>query len=121
MTITEFLLARIEEDEAIARDRPNSAQIHYSGCYYYNYSLDANWECDCDDDGEGTKRLLAECAAKRAIIALHRPITQYWWPEQVPVEVCEMCDDERWECETIRALASVYSGHKDYNWRGWGL
>lgn len=109
MTITEFLEARIAEDEAIARDRPNSAQIHYSGCYYYNYSLDAGWECDCDEDGAGTRRLLAECAAKRAIINNSADAQPGYM------------DDPHWngfnDCHesALYSLAAVYASHPAYD------
>lgn len=95
MTITEFLEARIAEDEAAARDRTQSAYIHTSGCYYYDYTLDAGWFCDCDEDGEGTARVLAECKAKRAIID---------------------CLDNDWYGipYVVRILAAVYADHPAY-------
>lgn len=129
MTITEFLLARIEEDEKVAReclepknlvpysdDRIPAIKPEEWGDLVDNY-LGGPMGTHCAR--HDPLRVLAECAAKRAIIALHRPIEQLWWPEQVPVEVCKMCDEERWECETILALASVYSLHPDYKWREW--
>ena len=71
-------------------------------------------------------RVLAECAAKRRIIALHevqvdedggstkdgRHDTLYW---------CATCDEDRgygcWiqpGCQTLRILAAVYADHPDY-------
>jgi hypothetical protein len=67
--LKEFILARVAEDELVARQRPSYAQIHSSGCYYYDYTLDAGWFCDCDEDGAGSRRLLAECDVKRRIVA----------------------------------------------------
>jgi hypothetical protein len=116
VTITEFLLARIAEDEADARDRSMSAPIHYPGCYYYNYSLDANRFCDCDEDGDSTKRVLAECAAKRAIIEQHRE-SRFFARHQGCV-VCRTGSGPllpvEYPCPTVRALAAVYKDHPDY-------
>jgi hypothetical protein len=100
MTITEFLEARIAEDEAIARDRPASAPIHYTGCYYYSYSLDSGWFCDCDEDGKASARLLAECAAKRAIIKAFDPQS----PDLDPYVGRDV----------IAMLAAAYKDHPDY-------
>lgn len=89
MTITEFLLARIAEDEDVARvfDDVKPRYYEVSGMepspeYVTVYVSPA--------------RVLAECAAKRAIV------------------------DARHEDDTcIRILAAVYSDHPDYNkaWR----
>lgn len=89
MDLIEFLLARIAEDET---DAANSY-----------------------DDSE---RLLAECAAKRAIVAAHPVVIQLWWDEQCEIEVCETCQadsyPDQWPCPTIQALAAVYAAHPDY-------
>lgn len=113
MTITEFLLERIAEDEAVARDRPMDAYIHESGCYYYNYTLDANWHCDCDEDGKGSARILAECAAKRAIVAMAADECGY-----VTIGDWSSCSDgcpERIMNSVIRTLAAAYANHPDYD------
>lgn len=84
MTITEFLEARIAEDEARAK-------------YVSEYG---------DTGGLFTPtRVLAECAAKRAIIAEH-----------APVDPCDAHDAmfSTITCDTIRALAAVYADHPDY-------
>ena len=109
--LTEFLLSRIAEDEAIARERPVDQPIHHPGCYYYSYSLDSGWFCDCDDDGKASARLLSECAAKRAIVALYRQ------------EDLESSDRGRYfyaegAGDAAKALASVYKDHPDYR-REW--
>lgn len=67
MNITEFLLARIAEDEKRAN--------------YYGMAL-------------GTDRVLAECAAKRAITVYSPP-------------------------KTLQYLAAVYKDHPDYR-KEWG-
>lgn len=87
-------------------ERPSSAQVHASGCYYYDYSLDAGWFCNCDEDGSGTRRLLAECAAKRAIVERSRRLGGRYG---------RGIGDS-----ILRHLAAVYAHHEDYReeWRG---
>lgn len=119
MTITEFLEARIAEDEDYARRAA--------------FGWGADWDSVPDNEdewsfinAEGKKemvgsedadviihiayhdpaRVLAECAAKRAIAGLHE-------------EGSDQCDEhnamfESIECPTIRALAAVYADHPDY-------
>ena len=106
-SLVEFLEARIAEDEAIAKELPADAPVHHPGCYYYSYSLDAGWFCDCDDDGTTKRRLQAECAAKRAVIALYRPGDlessdrgAYFYAEGAG--------------DAVKALAAVYKDHPDY-------
>lgn len=111
MTITEFLLDRISEDECLAN------------------------EAVSDFDREGgsvaldglAARTVAECAAKRAIVELHIP----WGFEYSGGEGCTRCvspdnwttaelpDDERFPCQTLRLLASAYADHPDFReeWR----
>lgn len=109
MTITEFLLARIAEDEAwVIRS-----------------------DCEC---GEGWPRLpscpdrvLAECEAKRGILAEH-PITDkvVGYGGGKHLFGCETCHD--WDgvteghgyCPTLRYLAAPHSDHPDYD-AGWAL
>jgi hypothetical protein len=99
MTITEFLLERIAEDEATGADLEQEANLTLEtlGC-----------------------RVLAEAAAKRAIIALHAPVTA----PHGTLPICAECGDW-WDgspidypCDTLRALASVYADHPDYD-AGW--
>lgn len=100
MTITEFLLARIDGEEMLARDAASEGSPRRTGWRLWTT------KCDTTPCGEtlgprGTveahpARVLAECAAKRAIV------------------------DARHEDDTcIRILAAVYSDHPDYNkaWR----
>lgn len=88
MDITDFLLARIEEDEVRAN-------------YYGRLAM-------------GTGRVLAECAAKRALTTLHSP------GNYRGQEVCNDCGDW-WDgspidypCETIKILTAVYKDHPNY-------
>lgn len=119
MTITEFLLARIAEDEAAA-GLDNTAIRASVG---------------------PRSRGRAECAAKRAILADHAPSDESYQRMlhddvgdffiQPPMPACRQCTNSRqgwritteWDaeprivapCDTIRALASVYADHPDYN------
>ena len=132
MTITEFLLARIEEDQV-------EAEIH-AGAEYY---VDGAWPADL------AARVLAECAAKRAILELHRPTVENveWFDDATgtgKAPVCPSCrpeDPTDWNppigmagvrpdgfvphytlapCLTFRSLAAVYKDHADYE-QGWAL
>lgn len=128
MNIIEFLGARIAEDEERAE-----------------YVL--KW----GDWGGLFKppRVLAECAAKRAILGEHRPTiaTVEWFDDTTgtgAAHVCPSCrpeDPTDWNppigeagvrpegfvpsytlapCPTLRALAAVYSDHPDYQ-QEWAL
>ena len=97
MTITEFLLARIAEDEQKARQGDHRDRGH-----------DIDWASMAEGDVLiiGTDRVLAECEAKRRIVALHTS-----------------CDDVSYgdpsTCPEMRILASVYADHPDFRaeWR----
>ena len=104
MNITEFLLACIAEDE-----------------------YDANRELLLGTSTVLTRmnaRVLAECAAKRAIIEEHSPVDYSGIGMKSP-NACNLCGVEKtmsdWEwdensypCNTLRALAAIYAGHPDY-------
>jgi hypothetical protein len=124
MTITEFLEARIAEDEAEARaatpgpwdsmteETGNGENIYYTVEHGDTQLLDM-----ADSSGQGRAdayhiarhnpaRVLAECEAKRAIAGLHKV-------------GADQCDEhnamfESIPCPTIRALAAVYKDHRDY-------
>lgn len=89
MNITEFLLARIAKVEAHAEDM-----------------------LDCLDK----TRVRRECAAKRAIMAIHSDrdgdcarCSDYAW-----FAILDGGEHEEFPCPTIRHLAAVYSDHQDY-------
>jgi hypothetical protein len=97
MTLTEFLLARIAEDEA------DPVLAHASWCHEVS--------CDC---GLSRARVLAECAAKRDIIE-----------EYVDCRDAPTRSGPAWELglavfnNVARRLAKVYADHPDYReeWR----
>lgn len=104
MTIDEFLLARVAEDEAGARDvlnrvSPGTAPLANSVRFY-------------------ASRVLAECAVKRRIVDLHKALGFDDAPGRF------YCDhDQRtagvYPCATVRVVAAVYADHRDYDesWR----
>ena len=100
MTITEFLEARVAEDE---KNAGTYVEVLPEG-----------------DMAPLFRRVLAECAAKRAIIGLHGADPANDKP------VCLSCGDwwdgspEPFPCPTLKALAAVYSSHEDYD-SGWAL
>jgi hypothetical protein len=123
MQLTDFLLARIAEDEAVYRG------AMHMGCV--------------EDDSDGPNvihsatcpnRVLAECDAKRRIVERHEPLRS----EHVHAraERCAECggNDWRpdamgvlevhpwampWPCPTLRLLALPYAGHPAFReeWR----
>lgn len=114
MTITEFLEARISEDEAVAR----------AGAwqdYGWEAREDAVWETmsfgadcivRCDEPEEAAHiarhdpaRVLAECAAKRAIIKGLEPFSTL---------------DDINAPELLSILAAVYADHPEYR-QEWAL
>lgn len=81
--LVRFLLARIDEDQA-------AALAATPGPWSYLPSGEmAPWH---------PKRILAECAAKRRVVALA---------------------DRAWPCQTLRALARVHHDHPDLD-PAWG-
>lgn len=94
MTLTEFLLLRIAEDEA--------EPWHMNDCRLLTGDT---WGCDC----AGSARVLAECEAKRAIVERFTH-----GPHGGPMEPgwCWMCDAGE---ATWRDLALPYADHPDYD------
>jgi hypothetical protein len=92
MTLTEFLLARIAEDEA---------------------AVEGFWSGDGDPGFMwGPGRIRAECEAKRRIVEEHRPTR-----DGLCCGCCWLQDLGSWEpypCPTLRALALPYAERPDY-------
>ena len=158
MDLKTFLLARIEEDDEAAR-----AAVDKDGRWHVDrshplYESVVQGDIHIYDEGGHTAeqaahiarhdpaRVLAECAAKRAIVELHSkttyslPITQgddsleYWHNHTDLVEVrenghlVEQITTAEWlervgavlnpPADELRALAAVYADHADYR-EGW--
>lgn len=105
MRLDEFLLARIAEDEAAARDEGAGAMM---GAMWKQFPEDAYHELQRGVLANAA-RVLAECDAKRRIVALH--------PEML--ESCQGCAHEAHPCRTLRALAQPYVDHPGFDpaWR----
>ncbi|MBF6672432.1 DUF6221 family protein [Glutamicibacter sp. FBE19] len=87
MNIIEFLEVRIAEDEQEAK-----------ACL-------AQYERGEDVSKRRWTRMLGECKVKLAIVDLHSPI-----------DPCDAHDEQMKSisCDTLRALAAIYSDHPDY-------
>lgn len=116
MTLTEFLTARLDEDEAWARGQQEArrAQALAARSAFGVSHLVVG-------DRLNPARALAEVAAKRAIVALHEPFEPYGglgWKCETCAENSEADYDGspmiEWPCMTVRYLASVYVDHPDY-------
>lgn len=114
MNITEFLEARITEDERVAKQEDED-YADTTLLPTYDSAHQARWH---------TARVLAECAAKRAIIEQHKPVDYSALGMDSP-NACEICGVELrmgdWDyiegsfpCLTLKALAAVYKDHPDF-------
>lgn len=105
--ITGFLQARIAEDEAEAR----SVLAEYESSPPSVYEMAQVPMLEAGDP----ERVLAECEAKRRIIAEHPRCDVH----DRPGDECDAClrcgDGSLWPCGTLLALASVYGDHPDYD------
>ena len=105
MTITEFLEARIAEDEAEIRSaKPRDVDIYYDGHWIKGQA--------------SSERLLSECAAKRAIIADHAEFVEAIdkLSAALPGGLNQE-PDAPWRTSTLRHLAAVYADHADFDER----
>lgn len=112
MTLTEFLLARIAEDEVVARsatrppwidDANTPAPAVYSPTDDSYVTDPHNWDAVGSDTAHIARhdpaRVIAECEAKRQVIAL---------------------EDRGYDMEqALRSLAAIYSDHEDYQEEEW--
>ena len=113
MTLAEFLLARIAEDEAVAKSvhevEPKSAAAVFTSLAAPTGTVEMS-----------PARVLAECEAKRRIVELHSNAGADW-----NLAYCATCEDRfrhdaaAWPCPTLRALALPFADHPDFqeDWR----
>lgn len=115
MKLTEFLLARIAEDEHHAR---KLAESDRRPILALAITLDH------------PRRILSECESRRRIVELHEVSVEWTWvtpfdgPAYREASVsCEVCgwaaEGESSGCDTLRALALPYADHPDFDesWR----
>ena len=103
MTLTEFLLARIAEDE----ERAKYVSPHYDDCEHFHYFSEGGLPCTCGLED----KLLAECEAKRRIVnrlllVQEGDTTEHAWHEQGLFEA-------------VGFLAQPYADHPNFDpaWR----
>lgn len=119
MTITEFINARIEEDEEAARRGAGEPAYWHYGDTAAEESVEMAKGEGCAEAGYRhlrrwlPARVLAECEAKRHIVAHHT--ASYDDPDGW----CYICADDGWPCLTLRALALPFADHPDFDpaWR----
>jgi hypothetical protein len=106
LTIADFLLARIADDETVAR-----GVEEYAAKRYGDDATEMLARRDIEGDDAwctiGVARVLAECASKRAIV------------ERATESVAHAGQDieRQW---ALRALASIYADHRDFH-SDWAL
>lgn len=131
-TLTDFLLARIEEDDAAARD----AELHRSPDRI-TWEV-APWEllvtstpAVLEQTGGlplitiSTERVQAECHAKRRIVSEHELTTDTYSVSSKESHgyACTLCfgsgpgepAEDLGACETLLALARVYADHPNFD------
>lgn len=114
VTLTEFLLARVAEDEAVAGETHGEHRwiepddIH--GDSWVITEGDVEFVAYMTPD-----RVLAECEAKRRIVEMHKPY------RRIIGVGCDVCIGSApfpfpdHPCPTLRLLALPYAGHPDYD------
>jgi len=117
--IFDFLTGQIDEDERAARraaGRTNGVwQESGSRIFCNGGMITAAWSDDAEHIARhDPARVLAECAAKREIIAEHKPD----WAGPVCVRCRFIGGWVESPCPTVRALASVYASRSGYQ-REW--
>lgn len=125
--LAEFLLARIAEDEAMAR---TAGKPDTSGETLHGYTVSAAEDEGAPDAGVeliarfDPARVLAECEAKRKIVEVHETIAAFYPGCTIETDpCCEVCSGGgeypgSFPCKTLRLLAAVYADHPDYR-DGW--
>ncbi len=108
MTLAEFLLARIAEDER--------EWWHRATCHLIDVGEDAGW-CDCD----GESRTKAECEAKRRIVDLagRDDVRPTWFSAEPFYPESFVAGYQDALIPVLKLLALPYADHPDYRdeWR----
>jgi len=127
MGLTEFLTARLAEDEAAARNTLEDRERMLPATLLAAVQQPDGSLITLGDPA----RVLREVEAKRAILAEHEDTYCGYIYDHPDGLMCVRCADadrdgvpyaERpWPCQTLRAVAAVYSDHPDYDeaWKSW--
>lgn len=128
--VTEFLLARIAEDEEAMRRIAGRRWYACDDGHVQEPEVDPlveevedrlpnhhnSWALVLDP-----ARVLAECDAKRGIVELHKEVLVERPDDDVGIPYDALCEVENddFPCATLRLLALPYADHEDYReeWR----
>lgn len=135
MSLVEFLRARLDEDQEAARrcapgpwalvGEPRETRV--VSCPT-GVAVALGWLRDAEHiASHDPARVLADVAAKRAILDLHKP-ERVWTGSKYEDGKCTTCllwesqgysRYEDFPCPTLRALVAMYADHPDYDpaWR----
>ena len=110
--LVEFLGARLDEDDEVARaTRKNEQRVPGTDRWFASHSNAIT--------SMAPHRAVAEVKAKRRLLDLHEPAET----EYIDGDVCMACtavgDGPHYPCLTLRLLALPYTDHPDYReeWR----
>jgi hypothetical protein len=130
--LVEFLRARLDEDEALAREAPpgpwhiGNAVDPTQPCHVHTFpgarmvADGLNWLVAEHIARQNPARVLAEVEAKRRILHEHKPAKpkylSRWEPGCMTCSTAQAWDEKANEahCLTLRLLALPYASHPDY-------
>ena len=124
MEITEFIEARLAEDEAMARD-VEFPRVDADGYWTWDgVDYEGSWPTagllDKSYAGEPWEILCEAFAALRAVV---RAVVALHWEESRAAPFCTLCAEGAlvwgWPCTTMRHIAAIWADHADYDqeWR----
>lgn len=130
-TIVEFVRARLDEDEGVARGEITRREVWQRKIDQMRRVGEMIGVGLVDFDGPGAPgdpvRVLAEVEAKRRILKMHKPVPAgygaepRWEDRDYIPRVCPSCGvSDGWRdvvapCPTLRALVLPYADHPDYD------
>lgn len=124
--LRDFLLARIDEEEAAATALPgpvwsySASGVGPTGSHLIMHPV--GLELSTHVAKYDPSRVQKECRAKRLILREHHAlIGQLVTDGEAPVNKprCAICSGRVWPCKTVEALSLPYTQHKDFReeWR----
>lgn len=116
LSIADFLLARIAEDETAVKGHAFTVTEWDTGVSKCTHPSHRGGYTPTCWRAEVSAKVLAECAAKRALIDLHEPYETevLTADDEENVTLCRECTNHA-PCDTLRHVATVYADHPDYN------